>query len=346
MMLLIALLSSVVQGDNWAILVETSRYWHNYRHASNTLGLHRMLVQNGVPESNIISLLAQDYACDCRNSDPGTVYYESRSRVNLYAPPYLEIDYAGEAVTGDLLLDLLTGQVSPYTPRRLRLATSADSNLLIFLTGHSGVEFMKFQDFKELGSDSLASAFKRLHSSKGYRQLLWIADTCKAESLHDAFDMPDFFAIASSGREENSYGNGFDSSVSVINADQFSYQSIKFLNTSGSTDKTISDYLEYFRDKQMSSNVKLRSDRLNRDPSDVKMAEFFAQADATEDVRPVLMKQPPLLQSSLPLFKMKTPGGSRIQPPRPTSGGLHFGLQFWFAFLGAALMPLLAIKLK
>ena len=344
-MLVFCLTTSFVHADKWAVLVETSRYWHNYRHASNTLGLHRMLVKNGIPESNIILLLAHDYACDCRNAEPGTLYYAAVSRANLYGPPHLEVDYAGEAVTGELLLDLLTGQLSPYTPRRLRLATSPDSNLLIFLTGHSGVDFMKFQDFKELGADSLATALKHMHTSKGYRQLLWMADTCKAESLHQHFDMHDFLAISSSGREENSYGNGFDNNVGVINADQFSFHSTRFLNTSSAEEKTIADYVNNFHEQHMSSNVRLRADRFPRDPSQVSLAEFMAHTDEWDDVAQVIMKRPLPLDASLPLFTLKKTTPRPTQPIRSTSGGLDFGLLFWFACLGAA-MPLLANKLK
>jgi len=37
-----------------AIIVSSSRYWFNYRHAINALGMYEIYRQNGVPDENII----------------------------------------------------------------------------------------------------------------------------------------------------------------------------------------------------------------------------------------------------------------------------------------------------
>jgi hypothetical protein len=123
--------------NNWAVLVDTSRFWYNYRHASNTLTIYRHVAlvpscslplnlsvppprkpcqgfqggaattgmlwlwgcalnqersmrtslsplkpewtngrtvkRLGIPDSNIIMMLADDMACNARNSYPGQV---------------------------------------------------------------------------------------------------------------------------------------------------------------------------------------------------------------------------------------------------------------------------------
>jgi hypothetical protein len=38
------------EEDNWAVILCTSRYWHNYRHSSNALAIHRILRSHGYPE--------------------------------------------------------------------------------------------------------------------------------------------------------------------------------------------------------------------------------------------------------------------------------------------------------
>ena len=45
---------------------------------------------------------------------------------------------------------LLTGRVPEHTPRSKRLLTDAGSNILIYMTGHGGDGFLKFQDSEEV----------------------------------------------------------------------------------------------------------------------------------------------------------------------------------------------------
>jgi len=39
-----------------------SRYWFNYRHVANTLSMYRTVKRLGIPDSNIILMLADDMA--------------------------------------------------------------------------------------------------------------------------------------------------------------------------------------------------------------------------------------------------------------------------------------------
>ena len=48
--------------SNWAVLVCASRYWFNYRHIANTLSMYRTVKRLGIPDSNIILMLADDMA--------------------------------------------------------------------------------------------------------------------------------------------------------------------------------------------------------------------------------------------------------------------------------------------
>ena len=57
--------------NNWAILVDTSKFWFNYRHVANTLSIYRSIKRLGIPDSHIILMLADDAACNPRNPRPG-----------------------------------------------------------------------------------------------------------------------------------------------------------------------------------------------------------------------------------------------------------------------------------
>jgi phosphatidylinositol glycan class K len=45
----------------------------------------------------------------------------------------------------------MTGRVEPHVPRSKRLLTDDRSNILVFMTGHGGENFLKFQDAEEIG---------------------------------------------------------------------------------------------------------------------------------------------------------------------------------------------------
>jgi len=65
--------STAQHTNNWAVLVGTSRFWFNYRHVGNTLGVYHGIKKLGIPDSNIILMLADDMPCNARNIRPAQV---------------------------------------------------------------------------------------------------------------------------------------------------------------------------------------------------------------------------------------------------------------------------------
>ena len=53
--------------NNWAVLVSTSKFWFNYRHAANTLSFYHAVKEFGIPDANILLMVADDVACNPRN---------------------------------------------------------------------------------------------------------------------------------------------------------------------------------------------------------------------------------------------------------------------------------------
>lgn len=93
--------------NNWAILIDTSAFWFNYRHASNILGIYNQIKSRGIPDSQIILMLAEDLTCNSRNVFPGTVVNNELRRENLMGIG-VEVDYRGAEVTVENLIRLLT----------------------------------------------------------------------------------------------------------------------------------------------------------------------------------------------------------------------------------------------
>ena len=59
-------------------------------------------------------------------------------------------------------LRVLTGRHESAVPRSKRLLSDEGSHILLYMTGHGGDEFLKFQDSEELQSHDLADAVKQM----------------------------------------------------------------------------------------------------------------------------------------------------------------------------------------
>lgn len=158
-------LATPLHTSNWAVLVSTSRFWFNYRHLANVLSLYRTVKRLGIPDSQIILMLPDDMACNPRNAFPGTVYNNADRALDLYGDN-IEVDYRGYEVTVENFIRLLTDRLGEDVPRGKRLGSDAGSNVLVYMTGHGGNEFLKFQDSEEIGSWDLADAFEQMWEKK------------------------------------------------------------------------------------------------------------------------------------------------------------------------------------
>ena len=163
--LLLAPFAATEHTSNWAVLVGTSRFWFNYRHLANVLSLYRTVKRLGIPDSQIILMLPDDMACNPRNAFPGTVYNNADRALDLYGDN-IEVDYRGYEVTVENFIRLMTDRVSEDMPRSKRLMTDERSNILVYMTGHGGNEFLKFQDAEEISAYDLADAFGQMWEKK------------------------------------------------------------------------------------------------------------------------------------------------------------------------------------
>ena len=71
---------------------------------------YRTVKRLGIPDSNIILMLADDAACNNRNKFPGNVYANPGQALDLYGDN-IEVDYRGYEVTVENFIRLLTGSV-------------------------------------------------------------------------------------------------------------------------------------------------------------------------------------------------------------------------------------------
>ncbi|XP_066985374.1 putative GPI-anchor transamidase [Macrobrachium rosenbergii] len=281
-----ASLANFVKGkthtNNWAVLVDTSRFWFNYRHVANVLSMYRSVKRLGIPDSQIILMVADDMACNPRNPRPATVFNNAHQHINVYGED-VEVDYRGYEVTVENFVRLLTGRLTPSTPRSKRLLTDDGSNILIYMTGHGGDGFLKFQDSEEITNVELADAFEQMWQKQRYNEILFIIDTCQAASMYEHFYSPNILAIASSLVGEDSLSHHVDPAIGVYIIDRFTYYALDFLEkVTPDSKKTLAQFLQVCPKRVCISTVGVRRDLYKRDPNNVLVTEFFGSVRNVE----------------------------------------------------------------
>jgi len=148
-------------------------------------------------------MLSDDMACNPRNPRPATVFNNENEMINVYGDD-VEVDYRGNEVTVKNFIRVLTGRLPESTPHSKKLMSDETSNILIYMSGHGGDGFMKFQDSEEISDIELADVMEQMWQKKRYNQILFMADTCQAESLYLKFYSPNILGIGSSAVGEDS----------------------------------------------------------------------------------------------------------------------------------------------
>ncbi|XP_065068412.1 GPI-anchor transamidase-like [Rhopilema esculentum] len=274
--LFLNLVSARRHTNNWAVLVSTSRFWFNYRHAANTLSIYRSIKRLGIPDSHIILMLADDAACSPRNPRPATVFNNRNQHINVYGDD-IEVDYRGYEVTVENFIRILTGRLEDTVPRSKRLLSDETSNIFIYLTGHGGDGFLKFQDSEEITSIELADAFEQMWQKGRYNELLLLVDTCQAESLYGKIYSPNIIAGASSKVGEDSLSHHDDPSIGVHVIDSWTYYILQYLEqvTQNST-HSLDDFFRGTSDYSLvRSTPTQRTDLFQRDPDKTPLTDFL-----------------------------------------------------------------------
>lgn len=239
--------SDLIPGNhtsNAAVLVSSSRFWHNYRHVSNVLTMYNLLKNHGgLRDEDIILMIADDMPCNARNPFKNGIFPKTANGGNgeTFYGPAVEIDYRGTDVTVDAFLRVLTGRHKMgELPSRTLSHLSPGTNVLVYLTGHGGDQFFKFQDGEEITAQDLASTFTHMKDTGRYNDLLLVADTCQAFTLdpshpeiHGSDRVRDVTTFASSLKDQNSYAHHSDTDVGMSVVDRYTYHVSEFLTKRG-----------------------------------------------------------------------------------------------------------------
>lgn len=231
-------------------------------------------------------MLSDDMPCNPRNPSPAMVYNNAYQHINVYGDD-VEVDYRGYEVTVENFIRLLVGRHQSSLPRSKRLLTDERSNILVYMTGHGGDGFLKFQDAEEITNVELADAFEQMWQKKRYHKILFIIDTCQAASMYQLLYSPNILAVASSLVGEDSLSHHVDPSIGVYIIDRYTYYALEFLEQT-SPNKTLGQFLKVCPKHLCMSTVGVRQDLFQDDPNNIPITDFFGSVRNVELTRAVV----------------------------------------------------------
>ena len=171
-------------------------------------------------------VIADEFAVNARNPFKNRMHAEGIHRTGWYNNE-TEIDYRGSDVSVQMFMDALLGN-APKSLKNL----NANSNLMIYVTGHGGDQFFKFQDEvrcisfldrflsfvfqslsrcfafqEELMAKDIANLMDKMYEEGKFGKALFIADTCQAFTLFDKVTTPNVMALGTSLIDESAYAH-------------------------------------------------------------------------------------------------------------------------------------------
>ena len=213
--------------DQYAVLVQGSNGWSNYRHEADVLNIYQMLKAGGYDDDHIILVSADDVANASENTDRGAVRTDPNGG-NLREGAV--IDYKNADLTPADIVNILKGNKTDRTP--VVLPKDEGQNVFFFWSGHgrskatNGVNEMAWRDEMAgngMTDDLLAETLRTMSDLKQFRQMLVCLEPCFSSNMGKALEgIPGVLAICSAGPYEQSFADSWSNELGVWMCDRFS----------------------------------------------------------------------------------------------------------------------------
>ena len=244
--------------DQYAVLVQGSNGWENYRHEADVLSIYQMLKSNGYTDDHIILITSDDCANAPENKDRGAVRTDPNGR-NLHEGAV--IDYRNADLTPQDIVNILKGVTTDRTP--VVLPVDAGQNVIFFWSGHgrseiiNGINEMAWRDLpagKGMTAGLLQETLHSMAEGQQFRQILVCLEPCYSANMCEALKgIPGVLAICSSGPYEQSFADAWSKDLGVWMCDRFSRNLIG--HATANPDGTYRDLYLYCAQHTLGSHV-------------------------------------------------------------------------------------------
>ena len=244
--------------DQYAVLVQGSNGWDNYRHEADVLNIYQMLKANGYSDDHIILITADDCANAPENTDRGAVRTDPDGK-NLREGA--AIDYLNADLTPQDICNILQGVKTDKTP--VVLPKDAGQNVLFFWSGHgrskaiNGINEMVWRNLSSgrgMTDNLLAETLRTMAANKQFRQMLVCLEPCYSANMGEALEgIPGVLAICAAGPYEQSFADSWSNELGVWMCDRFSRNLVG--HATESPDGTYRDLYLYCAQHTLGSHV-------------------------------------------------------------------------------------------
>ena len=237
--------------DQYAVLVQGSDGYINYRHQADVLNIYQALRRGGYPDDHIILILDKSIASHRANPEPGVI------RTAPDGPDLLSGTTAGSGISaaevdydsGDLsardIADILAGRASSRLP--VVLPQDAGNNVLFYWSGHGrsqsqggADEFVWRDDYA--GQGFTASMLRETAEQMQFRKLCIAAEPCYGERVIRAVEgTPGVLAMSGASAAEQSWADHWNNDARIWMCDRFSLNLVNCL-----TDNPQSNFRDIF----------------------------------------------------------------------------------------------------
>ena len=231
--------------DQYAVLVQGSEGFVNYRHQADVLSIYQSLRRGGFPDDHIILIIDKKMARDQQNPEPGIV------RTSPNGPDLLsgttvgsgilaaDVDYDNADLTASDVADILAGRQSDRLP--VVVPQGNGNNVLFYWSGHGrnksrgGADEFNWRTTSYgngFGADLLSQTARQML----FRKLLVVAEPCYSECVIRAVDgIPSVLAMSGASSQEQSWADCWNDKAKVWMCDRSSQNLVNCLTANPDT---------------------------------------------------------------------------------------------------------------
>lgn len=254
-------------SDQYAVLVQGSSEFVNYRHQADVLSMYQLLRRGGFDDDHIILIIDRSLAQDSHNPEPGIIrnvlagFDLLGGTDSSLGYPAAVVDYDNAQLTPQDVANILKGVKTAKTPVVLPAeATQGEApNVLLYWSGHGRAGEFTWRDApggEGFTSDMMRQTTEEMLTSGQCRKLFIVAEPCYSESVVRSLQgVQGVLAMTGASGSEQSWADNWNPMALVWMSDRFSQNVVDKLSEDPAT--SYHDLFLYCAEHTLGSHVKI-----------------------------------------------------------------------------------------
>lgn len=193
------------KGEIWALLVAGSGGWGNYRHQADVCHAYQILRHGGLPEENIVVMMADDIATYPGNPHPHQIFNRPGG-IDVYEG--VPVDYRGPDVTAENFLSVLSGREPTVIGTSGKVIKSGpEDRVFVFYADHGAPGILGMPSGPFLYADQLMDTLRAKAQNSGFADMVLYIEACEAGSMFEGMldDSLDIYVTTAANAHESSW---------------------------------------------------------------------------------------------------------------------------------------------